>query len=45
MILTSIDIVIILSYFLLTITIGLYFTRMASRNIDTYFLGGRRLPW
>jgi solute:Na+ symporter, SSS family len=43
--LTPTDITIIAAYFVLTIMVGLYFTRLASRNIDSYFLGGRRMPW
>lgn len=39
------DIVIILSYFGLTILLGLYFTKLASKNLDSYFLGGRSMPW
>jgi solute:Na+ symporter, SSS family len=45
MLLTPTDITIIAAYFVLTIMVGLYFTRLASRNIDSYFLGGRRMPW
>lgn len=45
MILSSLNIAVIVFYFLLTIFIGLYFTWMASKNISAYFLGGRRLPW
>jgi solute:Na+ symporter, SSS family len=45
MLLTPTDFTIIAAYFVLTIMVGLYFTRLASRNIDSYFLGGRRMPW
>ncbi|MFA7490749.1 MAG: sodium:solute symporter family protein [Mariniphaga sp.] len=45
MTLTATDILIIGAYFVITILIGLYFTKMASRNIDSYFLGGKRMPW
>jgi SSS family solute:Na+ symporter len=40
-----IDILIIILYFVLTIGLGVYFTRRASKNLDSYFLGGRRMPW
>ncbi len=43
--LQTVDIFIILVYFVFTIFIGFYFTRMASRNLDAYFLGGKRMPW
>lgn len=41
----TLDISIIVGYFVVTILLGLYFTRMASKNIDSYFLGGRSMPW
>jgi solute:Na+ symporter, SSS family len=43
--LATIDLVIIIVYFGITILIGLYFTRLASRNIQSYFLGGNRMPF
>lgn len=33
------------AYTLLALTIGVYFTRRASRGIEGYFMGGRSLPW
>ncbi len=45
MILSTTDISIIIGYFVITIMLGIYFTRLASKNIDSYFLGGRRMPW
>ena len=41
----SIDIAIIFTYLLLTILIGLWISRRASRDLDSYFLGGKKLPW
>ena len=32
-------------YALLALAIGAYFTRRASRGIESYFVGGRSLPW
>ena len=43
--LETVDILIIFSYFMVTIMLGIYFTRLASKNLDSYFLGGRRMPW
>jgi len=40
-----IDWLIILVYLVITIGIGLYFTRRASSNISNYFVSGRNLPW
>ncbi|NIX15572.1 MAG: sodium:proline symporter [Candidatus Dadabacteria bacterium] len=41
----AVDWVIILSYLVVTIGIGLYFTKRASSNITDYFVSGRNLPW
>jgi len=35
----------IIGYFLLTLTIGLWFSSRASENVDEFFLSGRKLPW
>ena len=43
--LTWVDWAIIAAYFALSLAIGLYFTRRASRSTDEYFLAGRTLPW
>ena len=32
-------------YFLLSIGLGLYYSKKAGRNTSEYFLGGRSLPW
>ncbi|UUO04376.1 hypothetical protein M4951_13330 [Blastopirellula sp. J2-11] len=40
-----IDIVIVVGYLLLTMAIGLGLSGRASKNLDSYFLGGRTLPW
>ena len=42
--LTDSDIGILVGYFVLSIAAGLFFSRIASRGIDHYFLGGRRIP-
>ena len=43
--LTAIDWSIIAVYFLLSLAIGLYFTKRAGKSTDEYFLGGRSIPW
>ena len=43
--LTTFDIVILIVYFVSMISVGIYATRRASRNLDSYFLGGKTLPW
>ena len=43
--LTSLDIGIIVAYLISTIIIGLVLKRKASKNLDSYFLGGKELPW
>jgi SSS family transporter len=43
--LAAIDWLIIAAYFALSLSVGLYFTRRASRSTDEYFLAGRSLPW
>ncbi|NTV67554.1 MAG: Na+:solute symporter [Chlorobaculum sp.] len=43
--LTLLDIAIIASYLLLTLFVGLFFSRRASENVGEFFLSGRQLPW
>ena len=40
-----IDISIILAYVAATIFIGVYISKRASKNLDSYFLGSKSLPW
>jgi len=40
-----IDIIIIITYLLSTIFIGLWYRKKASQNKDSYLLGGKSLPW
>jgi len=40
-----IDQLIILVYLILVIATGIVLSRRASRNMDSYFLGGRSVPW
>lgn len=43
--LSALDLSIIVVYLLLTVAIGFYLKKKASRNIKSYFLGGNTLPW
>lgn len=43
--LSVIDQLIILVYFLMTLVVGVYFSKKASKGITDYFLGGRKIPW
>jgi len=41
----SIDIMIIAAYLGGTVCIGFWASTRASKDLDTYFLGGKTLPW
>ena len=43
--LTTIDVAVLIVYFAAMIGVGIYVTRRASRNLDSYFLGGKSMPW
>jgi SSS family solute:Na+ symporter len=43
--LASIDIIIIFAYLILTILLGFWIAKKAAKNLDSYFLGGKSLPW
>lgn len=43
--LTLLDISIIAGYLVLTIFLGFWISKRASKNLDSYFLGGRSMPW
>lgn len=45
MTLSIVDILILLAYIVLTISIGLYFRKKGSGGMLDYFLGGRNMPW
>src|ERR671931_793967 len=42
---TPIDWTIVAAYFLVSLLIGLYYTRRAGSNVGEFFLSGRDLPW
>lgn len=39
------DIIILIVYFVVMIGIGVYVTRRAAKNLDSYFLGENSMPW
>jgi SSS family solute:Na+ symporter len=41
----TIDIAIIITYLALTFLIGFWISKRASKDLDSYFLGGKSLPW
>jgi SSS family solute:Na+ symporter len=43
--LSTVDLVIIGAYLATTVIIGILVSRRAAKNLDAYFLGGRKLPW
>ena len=43
--LQSLDIGIVVGYLVLTMIIGFLVSRHANKNLDSYFLGGKRIPW
>ncbi|MBX7259489.1 MAG: sodium:solute symporter [Candidatus Hydrogenedentes bacterium] len=43
--LNSIDYAVIVVYFLALVILGLALERMASKSLEDYLIGGRRLPW
>ncbi len=45
MILTWLDWLIVAEYFLVSLLIGLYYSRRAGRDVGEFFLSGRNLPW
>ncbi len=45
MTLATIDIIIIVAFFAVTLGIGVYVSRSSGRNTDEYFLSGRNMPW
>jgi solute:Na+ symporter, SSS family len=39
------DWIIVASYFVLSLIVGLYYSKRAGKNISEFFLSGRNLPW
>src|SRR5258706_6012271 len=42
---SPVDWAIVAAYFVLSIGLGLYFTRRGGQSLDQYFLSGRQVPW
>jgi SSS family solute:Na+ symporter len=40
-----IDLTILIGYFVGVVLLGVYLSKRAAENLDSYFLGGRSLPW
>jgi Na+/proline symporter len=45
MIINVVDLVIILAYFAIVVTLGILVSKRAIKDINSYFLGGNALPW
>jgi len=45
MALHTLDLIIIALYLISIIAIGFYLSKRASKNLDSYFLGGKKIPW
>jgi Na+/proline symporter len=41
----TIDLIIIISYFVVALTLGIIVSKYAKKNINSYFLGSNKLPW
>jgi Na+/proline symporter len=41
----GLDIGIIVGYFVLVVSIGLWVSRRGAKDLDSYFLGGKKMPW
>jgi solute:Na+ symporter, SSS family len=39
------DLFVLLAYFAATILVGLWVSKRGSKDMDSYFLGGKKLPW
>ena len=42
---TILDIIILIVYLAFTVLLGLWISKRASKNLDSYFLGGKTIPW
>lgn len=45
MVLTWVDLTIVACYLVATVFIGLYLKKRAAQNLNSYFMGGKKLPW
>lgn len=40
-----VDVAVLIAYFVATILVGLWVSKRGSKDMDSYFLGGKTLPW
>lgn len=40
-----VDVAVLIAYFVATILVGLWVSKRGSKDMDSYFLGGKSLPW
>jgi SSS family solute:Na+ symporter len=40
-----VDVAVLIAYFVVTILVGLWVSKRGSKDLDSYFLGGKSLPW
>ncbi len=45
MTISSVDVAVLVAYFAATILVGLWVSKRGSKDMDSYFLGGKSLPW
>ena len=45
MTISSVDVAVLVAYFVATILVGLWVSKRGSKDMDSYFLGGKSLPW
>ncbi len=43
--LTTLDWIIIIGFLVIIVGVGISYTRSASKNLESFFLGGRNMPW
>lgn len=43
--LTTLDWIVIISFLVLILIVGISYTKSSGKNIESFFLGGRNLPW
>ena len=43
--LSTLDVAVLVAYFVAMIGVGVYVTRRAAKNLDSYFLGDKSMPW
>ena len=41
----TLDIAIIVGYFVVVVLLGLWVSRKGTKDLDAYFLGGKSMPW